>query len=158
MSADATDAPGRDQPLIGPDEPVLVQPSNDPVVVSVSYPTGEHLTTIAQLLVGATEMCIWQDVAELIPVRCMVHEVAWQLDRVAAAGAAIAVTISAAEGHLGVDLRVPVAGEVPVLDTWLMEEARQVFDRIDLIEQDGDLLVSLERCWSTAAEPNTPMS
>ena len=158
MSTDAPDSLSGNQPSIEPEPEVLVQPSVDPVVVTASYPTGEHLATIAQLLVGATEMCIWQDVAEVIPVRRMVHEMAWQLDRLAPAGSDISVTISAAAGHLGVTMRIPVAGDPPVLDTWLLDEASQVFSRVDLVEGVGELLVDLECSWTAPVDSATWMS
>ncbi|MDZ7679092.1 MAG: hypothetical protein U5K29_11130 [Acidimicrobiales bacterium] len=143
-----TDTPGAGSPdVTSPSLGEVVPPTIEPVVVTASYPAGEYLASIAQLLVGTCETCTAQDVVELIPVRRMVHEVACHLDRLVQDGLPIAVRIAAASGQVDVELSGRTVGDGAVVDTWLLEQARQVFDRVEVDRRDDELVIGLGRIW-----------
>ncbi|MFP3907106.1 MAG: hypothetical protein ACLFWR_08745 [Acidimicrobiales bacterium] len=143
-----TESTGAGSPDVSsPPQAEGVQPAAQPVVVTASYPAGEYLVSIAQLLVGTCETCIAQDVVELIPVRRIVHEMACHLDRLVEEGSPVSVRITAASGRVDVELRGRAVGGVAVVDTWLLEQARELFQRVEAAHRDDELVIGLSRSW-----------
>lgn len=135
-------------PTIRPATVALGPGRDDPASVSATFPSGQYVASLAQMLVAAVEVKLARDPSDTFPLRRVVHELATHLDRLAPDGARIRVVVSAAADDLAVRLSAPVPDSAGDLDTWIVAEARARFDEVEVTRRGGQVRVSLRRAWS----------
>jgi hypothetical protein len=139
-------------PLARTDPAPLAEPgAEDPAAVSTTFPSGQYVASLAQLLVAAVEVKLARDPSDMFAVRRVVHELATHLDRLAPDGSRVRVVVAAAPGDLSVRLAAPVPESAGTLDSWVLAEARARFDEVDVTRRGRRLGIRLRRTWTSAA-------
>lgn len=122
---------------------VPAAPEREPSEVTVQLPAGHHLAAIPQMIIGSLEMSLDHEIIHLMQVRQTIHEIVCHLDRVVPPGSPIELRASATGTALSVVLRAEVPESAGSIDSWLLGEAEERFEVVEIEHLDGRITVRL---------------
>ncbi len=112
-------------------------------VVTVHFPAGHHLAAIPQMIVGSLEMSLEHELVDLIQLRQTIHELVCHLDRTAPSSSDLTVEVRATRNELVVVLGAEMPSTAGAIDSWLLNEAEQQFDAVEVELLGGQVTVTL---------------